>query len=279
MSNTGSPKHFGRGDDATGGAARGDERVLVEDLRPLVLSVDTATDVRSVCVARGRETLSLVRERETKAGASVILSVIDEALREAGVTLDEAALFAVAVGPGSFTGIRAGLATVKAFAAMTGRHVAPVPTLHAVALAAGPSGRTVAAIPAGRGEVFVQLLEVEADGAVRELSEPAHVSPATLVEKASRWGGSLKWAGGGAWAHRELFAEAARRAGREWVELPDAEQHVPDEGSLSWSLAPRAESYGEQIARLGLISSEKGEAVRAGEVRALYVRPSDAELK
>jgi tRNA threonylcarbamoyladenosine biosynthesis protein TsaB len=230
-------------------------------------------------VARGRETLSLVKEVQTKAGASVVLSVIDEALRSAGVKFEELELFAVAVGPGSFTGIRAGVATVKAFAAMTNRPVAPVPTLYAVALSAGPSAATCAAIPAGRGEVFTQLLAVEAGGAVRELSDAAHVSPARLLETAAARGGSLKWAGGGAWAHRELIAESARRAGRDWLESSDAGQTTVADGRHAWSLAPRAESYGEQIARLGLISTKKGEGVCADEVRAQYVRPSDAELK
>jgi tRNA threonylcarbamoyladenosine biosynthesis protein TsaB len=272
MSNTGSPQQRKRGDDAA-------ESAPGETGRALVLAVDTATDARSVCVARGSETLSLVKERETKAGASVVLSVIDEALRSAGVKFEELDLFAVAAGPGSFTGIRAGLATVKAFAAMTDRPVAPVPTLHAVALAAGPCARTVAAIPAGRGEVFVQLLEVGADGAVRELCEPAHLSPAALAQRAAGWGQNLRWAGGGAWAHRELIAEAAERAGREWLEPADAERSALVRDRHAWSLAPRAESYGGQIARLGLIRSGRGEAVRADEVRAQYVRPSDAELK
>ena len=273
MSNTGSPQHLGRERDDT---------KLSEAGRTLVLAVDTATDARSVCVARGRETLSLVKESETRAGASVVLTVIDEALRGAGMKVEELGLFAVAAGPGSFTGIRAGLATVKAFAAMSGRAVAPVPTLHAVALAAGPSARTVAAIPAGRGEVFAQLLEVGDGGAVRELNDPSHLSPAALVQAAAGWGENLKWAGGGAWAHRELLAEAAARGGREWLESLEAERSAFvafAAGRRAWWLAPRAESYGEQIARLGLIRSEEGAAVRADEVRALYVRPSDAELK
>lgn len=274
MSNTGSPQHHESEKD------RNDARAASsENARTLVLAVDTATDVRSVSVARGRETLSLVKERETKAGASVVLSVIDEALRSAGVKFEEVELFAVACGPGSFTGIRAGVATVKAFAAMSGRLVAPVPTLHAVALAAGPSARTVAAIPAGRGEVFTQLLEVSADGAVRELSEPAHVSPVALVQAAAGWGRSMKWAGGGAWAHRELIAEAARGAGREWFELSELSRRASSDEQAVWSLAPRAESYGEQIARLGLIRSGEGAAIPADEVRAQYVRPSDAVLK
>jgi tRNA threonylcarbamoyladenosine biosynthesis protein TsaB len=272
MSNTGSPDHQGSATGDSGAAGRKADRTLV-------LAVDTATDARSVCVARGRETLSLVKEGQTKAGASVVLSLIDGALRSAGVKFEELELFAVACGPGSFTGIRAGVATVKAFAAMTGRPVAPVPTLHAVALAAGPSARTVAAIPAGRGEVFTQLLEVESCGAVRELNGPAHVSPAKLTQAAAGWGQSLVWVGGGAWANRELIAEAAKRAGREWIEPSDARQTPTVDGGHAWSLAPRADSYGEQIARLSLISTERGETVRADEVRALYVRPSDAELK
>lgn len=272
MSNTGSPQHLRRGNEDA-------EVASVETDRTLVLAVDTATDARSVCVARGVETLSLVKEREAKAGASVVLSVIDEALRGAGVKFAELELFAVACGPGSFTGIRAGIATVKAFAAMSGRPVVAVPTLHAVALAAGPSARTVAAIPAGRGEVFVQLLEVAVSGAVHELNEPAHVSPATLAQAAAGWGRALKWAGGGAWAHRELIAAAAQGASRVWVELPESGRPDFDEARALWSLAPPAESYGGQIARLGLIRSRKGEAVRADEVRAQYVRPSDAELK
>lgn len=297
MSNTGSPKRHKHDTEDTGGAPLETGRSSDGARRLLVLAVDTATDARSVCVARGRETLSLIKERETKAGASVVLSLIDEALRSAGASFEELELFAVACGPGSFTGIRAGLATVKAFAAMGRRLVAPVPTLHAVALAAGTSERTVAAIPAGRGEVFTQLLEVTPVGAVRELNEPAHLSPARLVQAAAAWDENLKWAGGGAWAHRELIAEAAKSAGRAWLELQDAEQSVNveqladagqpanagptylDAQRRAWSLAPRAESYGEQIARLGLISAEKGLAVSADEVRALYVRPSDAELK
>jgi tRNA threonylcarbamoyladenosine biosynthesis protein TsaB len=278
MSNKGSPQQHASISDGTDGATRGRGPRFADAARPLVLAVDTASDVRSVAAARGRETLSLVRERETKAGASVVLSVIDEALRCAGVRFEEVELFAVAVGPGSFTGIRAGLATVKAFAAMMNRRVASVPTLHAVGLAAGASERTVAAIPAGRGEVFAQLLEVSADGAVRELNEAAHVSPAALARAALGWGETLRWAGGGAWQHRELVAEAARGAGRSWGDSSGVGGSAVA-GPGAWSLAPRRESYGEQIARLGLIRSAAGMAIRAEEVTAFYVRPSDAELK
>ena len=272
MSNTGFPARPRGSADDDGAAAR-----PAPD-QTLVLAVDTATDARSVCVARGRQILSLVCERQAGAGASLVLPVIDEALRRAGVVFGEVELFGVAAGPGSFTGLRAGIATVKAFAAVSGRPVVPVPTLHAVALSAGASRRTVAALPAGRGEVFAQLLAVSEAGDVRELSGPMHVSPASLVERAAEWGGDLSWAGGGAQAHRELISEAASRSGGEWREPSGGEKIVRTGAGRVWALAPQSDSYSEQVARLSLISSEKGVAILADEVRALYVRPSDAEL-
>jgi tRNA threonylcarbamoyladenosine biosynthesis protein TsaB len=272
MSNTGFPKRLTDATEDAEGARQAAGGVIV-------LAVDTATDARSVCVARGAQTLSLIREVQAKAGASVVLGVIDEVLRRAGVRLDELGLFAVACGPGSFTGLRAGLSTVKAFAAMSGRPVAAVPTLHAVALAAGPSERTVAAIPAGRGEVFAQLLRVAESGEVSELNAPVHVSPSELTQAATEWGVSLKWAGGGAAAHVDLIREAAIRAGCVWLGMIDKGQADPAGARNVWAFVPPAESYAEQIASLGLIRWGEGVLLDAREVRADYVRPSDAELK
>lgn len=246
---------------------------------PLVLALDTASDARSVAVAEGARVLSLKVEPAGASGASLVLSLIDSALREAGVEFAQLGLFAAAVGPGSFTGLRAGLATVKAFAATTGRPVAGVPTLHAVAAAAGASARTVAAIPAGRGEVFAQVLRVAEDGSVRELSRAAHVKPAALVEELLGAAGGAKWVGGGSVAHADLLREAARRAGFAWRELTQDEAREPRPEPDGWTLVAPVGSYAGEIARLGLISFRGGSAADAESLRALYVRLSDAELK
>ncbi|MGH9903089.1 MAG: tRNA (adenosine(37)-N6)-threonylcarbamoyltransferase complex dimerization subunit type 1 TsaB, partial [Pyrinomonadaceae bacterium] len=122
----------------------------------MILSVDTATPIRSIAVARGARTLAVVRGEGNTHSASA-LGEIDAALRAARAELSEVDLFAVASGPGSFTGLRAGLATVMAFATTLARPAVGVPTLHAVAHAAGAGERVLALIPAGRGEVFAQL--------------------------------------------------------------------------------------------------------------------------
>ena len=246
---------------------------------PLVLALDTATDARGVAVSKGGRVLSLRSEPAGASGASLVLSQIDAALGEAGVSFAELELFAVATGPGSFTGLRAGLATVKAFAAVTGRPVAAVPTLHAVALAAGASECTVAAIPAGRGEVFAQLLRVAPDGAVEELTRAAHVKPATLVEEVRELSDKARWVGGGAAAHRELIGQGAERAGLPWRELTTREAGASPPAQPGWSLVAPVEGYAVQVALLGLISLGKGLTVDAEALQAIYVRPSDAELK
>lgn len=246
---------------------------------PLVLALDTATDVRSVAVARGGETLALLTEPAGASGASLVLSLIDQALRAAGAVFADVGLYAVATGPGSFTGLRAGLATVKAFAAMTGLRVAGVPTLHAVACAAGASHCTVAAIPAGRGEVFAQILRVAADGTIGELTRPLHIKPALLVEEVRSFSREARWVGGGAVAHGDLIRETAGRAGLDWQELSPRDARARQPFGPGWSLVAPVGSYAEQIAWQGLIGSAKGTTDDAESLRALYVRPSDAELK
>lgn len=255
---------------------------------PLILCVDTATDARSVAVARAARVIAKVREAAPRAQSSVLLADIDEALRKAGVSLAEIDLYAVARGPGSFTGLRAGLATIKAFASVLARPVAAVPTLEAVALSAGESALTFALVPAGRGEVFAQSFRVGRDAHAVALDEPAHVSPTALVSRVAQREGGVTWAGGGAQAHAALLRETAKRAGIGFVERRESDdaQSVRAGGddvrgsseAPAWTLARGATDYAGEIARLGLIRSLASELVRAEELRAEYVRLSDAEL-
>jgi tRNA threonylcarbamoyladenosine biosynthesis protein TsaB len=240
---------------------------------PVVLAVDTATGRRGVALLRDGHVIAERSAELREAGAASVLAEIDEVLRAAGVPVGEVGLFAAAVGPGSFTGLRAGIATLKALAVTLGRPAVGVPTLHAVAYAARPAGRLAALIPAGRGEVFAQFLSVNEDGEVRELTPPAHLPPARLFERASEFGGGLKWAGEGSHKYLEAIGEAARARGLAFVEGRGGEAPPG-----AWALAPEAESLARDVALLALARWRRGAAAGARELRALYVRPSDAEL-
>ena len=135
----------------------------------------------SVWLGRGTAQLA-TRVGDPKVSQSAsLLQDISDCLDEAGVKLAEVDLFACASGPGSFTGLRIGIATLKALAASLARPCVGIPTLHAVAHAAGPSRATVALLPAGRGEVFAQMFSVSEGGIVTELDSAAHLSPQRLV--------------------------------------------------------------------------------------------------
>lgn len=259
---------------------------------PLMLCVDAATDVRCVAVARGAEIVSLVREVAERGQSSVLLAEIDEALRAANVSLREIELYAVTTGPGSFTGLRTGLATIKAFASVYARHVAAVPTLHAVALAAGASEQTLVLMPAGRGEVFAQMLRVDEADRIEELTEAAHESPEIIVRRAARQTGLLKFIGSGARTHKELIRRVAweekiRLLDETSLDVGERGQYESSESDVKsgvadnereWLLCPQPLDYAGQVARLGLIRSRDDDVVRAAELSASYVRPSDAEL-
>lgn len=246
---------------------------------PLILSLDTATAVRSVAIAHGERVMASRSGRVQKENSASVLQDIDEALAAAGVELGDIELFAVATGPGSFTGLRSGIATIKAFAATLARPVVGVPTLHAVASTCGTARRVLASLPAGRGEVFAQLLSVEDGSGVTELSEPFHLSPAALLEKAATtWGGDLTWAGAGAHAHVEAIREFAVGRRIVWRDEAALEDGANGETGARWTLAPLSESYAEQIAALGLINYRQGSTIVAEDLYALYVRLSDAEL-
>lgn len=240
---------------------------------PLTLAVDTATERRSVAVMRGAELLSERSSELRESGASSVLADIDEALKAASLSVRDVELFAAAAGPGSFTGLRAGVATLKALSVTLKRPAAGVPTLHAVAYAARPAERLVALVPAGRGEVFAQFLSADAGGEVRELSAPAHLPPARLFELAAGFGSGLTWAGGGAYKYLEQIREAARARGFNFTE-------ASGEGAEAggWVLAPLTAALALSVARLAQARFGRGEALGAGELRPLYVRPSDAEL-
>ena len=223
-------------------------------VEPLILSVETATLSGSVALSRGEQILAGFAGDSGVSHSNTLLNDIDKLVNEAQVNLPEIDLFAVANGPGSFTGLRIGIATIKALAATLGRLCAGIPTLQAVALAAGESAHSVALLPAGRGEVFAQLFSVTKDGCVTSLDEATHISPQRLIEK-YRSLEDVLWGGDGAMANKVLIERETR--GR---------------------IAPPIPVLATHVAALALTRFREQQLEQPDELQAIYVRPSDAEL-
>ena len=241
---------------------------------PVILSVDTATMGGSVSLARGTKLLATRVGDPAVSHSNSLLKDINESMSEAQVSFGDIDLLAAASGPGSFTGLRIGLATVKALAATLRISCVGIPTLHAVAHATGPANATVALLPAGRGELFVQMLSVSPDGSVTPLDQPAHLSPHHVLEKYGSHR-TLKWAGPGAHMYRDLVESYAREKGIEF----EAETLPETELFQGWTLARAWENLSQHVAALALGKYERNEVDNPVSLSAIYVRPSDAELK
>lgn len=229
------------------------------DDAPLILSIETATLAGSVSLSRGNDVLTTISGDNRVSHSNTLLSEIDTVLRETNHALHDVELYAVATGPGSFTGLRIGIATVKALAFTLQRPCVGVPTLHAVAHSAGSCERVVAVLPAGRGEVFVQMFRVSGEDVI-PLDAATHLAPLEMLKKYSAVR-DVCWCGQGAQAQVDLiktFAEEAR---------------------TGWRIVSQAAPLAVNVGALALKKADANDFLTPEALAALYVRPSDAELK
>jgi len=126
----------------------------------LILALDTSTRTGSVAVLRDRELLGTVANRSDEPYSSTLFRDVDTLLAELALSVQEIELFAVAAGPGSFTGLRIGLTAIKAWAEVFGRPIAAVSGLAAIAWQAlstdGIGANTIVSpmLDARRGQIF-----------------------------------------------------------------------------------------------------------------------------
>jgi tRNA threonylcarbamoyladenosine biosynthesis protein TsaB len=118
-----------------------------------MLAIDTATDLSSVALYDGQVFTECCWPGSRRQTTSV-MPVANSLVGLAGITMSDIAAVAVAIGPGSFTGLRVGLSIAKGMATVDDRAIIGVPTLDLVALPCIELGVPChAVIPAGRGRV------------------------------------------------------------------------------------------------------------------------------
>lgn len=210
-----------------------------------LLAIDTALDRCSVGVAAGGRPPVLASETIGRGHAERLFGMISVAMAETGLGFADLDRIAVTVGPGSFTGVRVGIAAARGFALVTGCPVASIGTLDVIAEAARATAGAVpvmAVLDAKRDEVYAQAF----DAAGRPISEPAAGPAAGFTGRVVE---GMVLAGSGA----RLVAAAAPRSVARIIH----EDTAPDIAAL---------------VRLGLAAPPP-----AGPPRPLYLRPPDAK--
>jgi len=181
----------------------------------VILSFDTATDVATACLSTRGEVLAESATAGRSVGAQHLLDDVHTLLEEAGLELGEVGTIVAGTGPGTFTGLRIGLATARALGFALGVPVLGVSTLDALLR---PVAADVACIDARRGEVFCAGAGIE-PGA-RTPQELAAILPPGVVV-----------VGDGAVRYRDLLDAAEIPPDDSPLHVPHARHHAALIGS------------------------------------------------
>ena len=170
-----------------------------------VLAVDTSSERGSVCLTADGEILGEVRLRSSVQHSDRLFRSIDFLFTYAPFTLHDIDLFVAARGPGSFTGLRVGLAAMEAFASAEQKPAAGVSTLEALAWKCNVEGVLLApVIDARRSEIYAGLYRRE-NRSITEVRSPEVMRP-------SLWFSSLPaepvlFCGDGALRYKEFITQ------------------------------------------------------------------------
>ena len=220
----------------------------------LLLSIDTSGKQGSIALARAGEPTAegdfeMIEIAPLVGGtfSAQLIPQISELLARNGFMKTAIGAFAVASGPGSFTGLRIGLAAVKALAEVLEKPIAAVSLLEVCAVTSGAQGKIMAALDAGRGDVYVGEYEIP--------ETPAQAPREQILTRSEFLAHAQGWT---VVTPDTVLAEAASAAG------------------LSVSTLPPISA--DAVARLGWRKIQSGEVVTPEQLEANYIRRTDAEM-
>jgi tRNA threonylcarbamoyladenosine biosynthesis protein TsaB len=237
----------------------------------LILAIDTSTRMGSAAILRDTEVLAEVSGYEETPYSSRLFRDVDVLRDRAKFRLDQVDVFAVASGPGSFTGLRVGLTAAKAWAEVHNKPIAAVSGLHAIATESQTVGapsttnsiivaRLIATfLDARRGQVFGAIYRRIAgeEGRLVLDSDEAVLSPEEFLDMV-----------------KTRSSDGVDFASPTPDALPAARIREAFPGSR---IIPVTAALAPAIGRLGFERARRGELVDSIRVDANYVRRSDAE--
>ena len=228
------------------------------DEKMTILAMDTATMVSSVAVTTEDRVLAELTAETRFTHSETLVANIEEVLRLADVKREELSAVAVSLGPGSFTGLRIGLAAAKAIAYALSIPLVGVPTLEVLAAAFPSPGAIVAPlIDAQKGNGYFALYRFTETGLVCE-KDVCVASPEEIADAIANEESPVTLAG-----------DFARKLMQKGVELPKNASLAP-----ITHIMPRA----ALVAARAVVRLKNGEGKSPMELEPIYVRRSEAEV-
>jgi tRNA threonylcarbamoyladenosine biosynthesis protein TsaB len=226
----------------------------------VTLALDTSTARGSVAVRRDGATIVAHAGDGSRPHATRLPGDLLDALADCGATLDDVSVLAVCLGPGAFTGLRVGLATIQGLAFARSLPVVGISALDAIASAVKDADDVAVWLDGARKEVFAARYRRDPSVlfGVEALGDPIAAAPDAVVMEwsAQGWRSPAVWVGEGATLYRDVLR-----------------RHSP-EATVKTVDTLRA----ELVAALGERAFQAGRAVAPHALRPVYVRRPDAEL-
>ncbi len=232
-----------------------------------ILALETATSACTVAVVDGDDVKAELSLQVPRAHSTRLMPLIVQAIGESGIAKGDLEAIAVGTGPGSFTGLRIGLATAKGLAFALDKPCVGVPTLKAMAYGTGAQmGLVVPMLDAKRGDVYAAVYAAgDRDPATwAELLPPTHISVERLGEEVQNLRTGLRHT----WQFVTLCGDVAA-AYADRLGLGEDVVRLAPPGVLM----PR----GWAVAAVGRSLLEKGQGTDPDALTPLYLRKSEAE--
>lgn len=222
-----------------------------------VLAIETSTMLGGVAIMEEGGLIAEIRLNVKTTHSERLMRGIDSALKFANLGIGDIDAFCISLGPGSFTGLRIGLSTVKGFAFATGRPVVTVPTLDAFAwnfpFAIYP---VCPMFDARKKEVYTALYEWH-DGGFKKTRPEQSVRPGDFIKDIK---GPVIFAGDGVRLYRDVILSVK---GQDAIFAPP-QSDVPSPSALAY---------------LGLKKAMMGDFSDPMTITPFYIRKSEAEIK
>ena len=223
-----------------------------------ILGIDTSTACGSVGLIDDEQVISEYLLNLPVTHSERLLGAIELVLREAHYALGDLDGWAISLGPGSFTGLRIGVSTVKGLAVATRKPVAGISTLDVLASQISPTPNLICPIlDARKGEVYAAFYRYEEGNSLKRLSTYQAIRPEDLVKKIQ---GKIVFIGNGAKTYRDYL----------WDSLQSNAIFLPSPLNLP---------LGSMVAKWGSELLQKREFLDLSTFTPIYVRPSEAEIK
>ncbi len=226
-----------------------------------VLAIESSAVTASVAIVTDEVLTAEYTMNYKKTHSQTLLPMIDEICKMTDVDVNSIDTIAVSVGPGSFTGLRIGVATGKGIALATGAKMVEVPTLEAMAYnfyGTGTKQIICSIMDARRSHLYMGMYQFGKDGQLETLHDSDQLSFEEVCEICNKQTAPIVFTGDGIDAAKDYLSEHLS------VEYTYAPAHL------------RTQRAGS-VAMAGIVRADKGEYTDAARVKPDYLRPSQAE--